>query len=409
VHACLSVASERILQGPVVVQLMEVRDISRPASKEAEHSSTGGLLRVVVTDGENEMSGVVLDPVPRLTRNTPPGTKLRLQATAISSGFLLLSGGIASSPGQDMAPRRGGGGGGGGARNGANCEVLGGCVSALEEKWHDEKLMLARRRSEVLAGQSSGLQGDGPPAFQLFHPATCRRLVHPDGSTPHLGETAAAEELGPSLGDPRAVPPAPPQRQQEQERAQGAGLEPRKGGARPKQEKPAGAPGISAPGGVQETLGVVHSLVASKGTPTSILVATDDLAAVPLGSELQEYMMAGVARLTPASFTTGDYEPAALAERLAALTMSFQGKALRFQLRPAPKAPGSLVLDGFRPRQDVEIFNLQPAESGGGTNKKLEAPGKKKSKKKGGSSKDAKKNRAVGAASPSPDCGERRH
>jgi len=103
------------LQGPVVLQLVRWRNVSRP--KIPEHLESDGLCKLTLTDGVTAVDVLQMEPVQGLSGRTPFGTKLLLTGRVpYESGMLLLG------PGQ--------------------CRVLGGNVEKLVEKWQALRVCL---------------------------------------------------------------------------------------------------------------------------------------------------------------------------------------------------------------------------------------------------------------------------
>ncbi|GCB76408.1 hypothetical protein scyTo_0015481, partial [Scyliorhinus torazame] len=123
------------LQGPCVLQLQKIRNISAPKDHE-ESQAAPRMLRVQMTDGNVNCIGIEFSHLSKISLNTPPGTKVRLFGTVkIKNGFLLL--------------------------NDANIFVLGGEVDQLIEKWELQRSLAKYNRSNI------GAEG-GPPPFVPF-------------------------------------------------------------------------------------------------------------------------------------------------------------------------------------------------------------------------------------------------
>ncbi|VDK82417.1 unnamed protein product [Litomosoides sigmodontis] len=107
----------REFMGPLVVQLSKNRNISYPRYSEATH--TDGLIKIQLSDGFSSVKALLFEPIPMLNTQTPPGTKLRLVGKIpMENGMLLI--------------------------NETNCQVLGGSVQKMVEKWNMEKNWLQR-------------------------------------------------------------------------------------------------------------------------------------------------------------------------------------------------------------------------------------------------------------------------
>uniref|UniRef100_UPI00398F86CE tudor domain-containing protein 3 n=1 Tax=Pristiophorus japonicus TaxID=55135 RepID=UPI00398F86CE len=123
------------LEGPCVLQLQKIRNISAPKDHE-ESQAAPRMLRVQLTDGNVNCIGIEFSHLSKISLNTPPGTKVRLFGTVkIKNGFLLL--------------------------NDANIFVLGGEVDQLIEKWELQRSLAKYNRSNI------GAEG-GPPPFVPF-------------------------------------------------------------------------------------------------------------------------------------------------------------------------------------------------------------------------------------------------
>ncbi|XP_078077822.1 tudor domain-containing protein 3 isoform X2 [Mustelus asterias] len=123
------------LEGPCVLQLQKIRNISAPKDHE-ESQAAPRMLRVQLTDGSVNCIGIEFSHLSKISLNTPPGTKVRLFGTVkIRNGFLLL--------------------------NDANIFVLGGEVDQLIEKWELQRSLAKYNRSNI------GAEG-GPPPFVPF-------------------------------------------------------------------------------------------------------------------------------------------------------------------------------------------------------------------------------------------------
>ncbi|XP_078401992.1 tudor domain-containing protein 3 isoform X3 [Cetorhinus maximus] len=123
------------LEGPCVLQLQKIRNISAPKDHE-ESQAAPRMLRVQLTDGNVNCIGIEFSHLSKISLNTPPGTKVRLFGTVkIRNGFLLL--------------------------NDTNIFVLGGEVDQLIEKWELQRSLAKYNRSNI------GAEG-GPPPFVPF-------------------------------------------------------------------------------------------------------------------------------------------------------------------------------------------------------------------------------------------------
>ncbi|XP_071786876.1 uncharacterized protein [Asterias amurensis] len=123
------------IQGPMVLQIQKVRNISAPKANE-DSGAAPPLLRLQLTDGHTTVMAVVLNSIAKISMTTPPGSKLKLQGcVAMNHGFLLLTD--------------------------SNCKVLGGQVEELIQRWHLAKSLAQHTRNAV---SGSG----GPPPWIPF-------------------------------------------------------------------------------------------------------------------------------------------------------------------------------------------------------------------------------------------------
>ncbi|EFO21616.1 hypothetical protein LOAG_06869 [Loa loa] len=99
-------------KGPLVVQIVKQRNVSY--SKYSEVTHTDGLIKIKLSDGFSSIHALLFQPIPKLNAETPPGTKVCLIGKIpIENGMLLI--------------------------NGTNCQVLGGHVEKMVEKWNMER------------------------------------------------------------------------------------------------------------------------------------------------------------------------------------------------------------------------------------------------------------------------------
>lgn len=126
------------LQGPAVVQVSSVANITQPAKRQNEDNKPR-LLRIKVTDGHVSATAIEYESIPALSAHTVPGTKLLLQGNIrVVNGKILLT--------RD------------------NCRVLGGRVDHLYEAWQANRSTYNQRKKNK--DKSSG--GDGaPPKFEI--------------------------------------------------------------------------------------------------------------------------------------------------------------------------------------------------------------------------------------------------
>ncbi|XP_028406082.1 tudor domain-containing protein 3-like isoform X3 [Dendronephthya gigantea] len=132
------------IEGPVVMQIQKIRNISAPKANE-ESGAAPRLLKLQLTDGHITCFALENSFIQKLSLSIPPGTKIRLKGTVfLISGFMLLE------------PR--------------NVDVLGGKVEKLVVKWETNKNVSQQR------GKPSMLSDDGPPLFIGFDTRTSGAL-----------------------------------------------------------------------------------------------------------------------------------------------------------------------------------------------------------------------------------------
>ncbi|XP_012866512.1 PREDICTED: tudor domain-containing protein 3 isoform X1 [Dipodomys ordii] len=123
------------LEGPCVLQIQKIRNVAAPKDNE-ESQAAPRMLRLQMTDGHTSCTAVEFSYMPKISLNTPPGTKIKLSGIVdIKNGFLLL--------------------------NDSNTTVLGGEVEHLIDKWELQRSLSKHNRSNI------GTEG-GPPPFVPF-------------------------------------------------------------------------------------------------------------------------------------------------------------------------------------------------------------------------------------------------
>ncbi|XP_009120842.1 tudor domain-containing protein 3 isoform X1 [Brassica rapa] len=129
------------LQGPKVLQISSVRDVTKSSAEEFLGSSTGKrVLKLVLTDGKIEISALEYSHIPSLNNDVTPGTKVRLENKAVvREGLVCLTS--------------------------KEVTVLGGHVQSLFEEWQMKKKYASLSRSSGRQSQE-GKAGDGPPPFE---------------------------------------------------------------------------------------------------------------------------------------------------------------------------------------------------------------------------------------------------
>ncbi|XP_010925291.1 uncharacterized protein [Elaeis guineensis] len=132
------------LRGPIVLQVVSSRDIylsSIDASfKNSQHHRR--LLRFVLTDGHSEVIAVEYAPIPSITEEIIPGTKIRLEnKIPIHNGILCLNSEVVT--------------------------VMGGTVQCLHEEWQMSQKYSGFSRLSLKLSQDD--DGTGPPPFEKLH------------------------------------------------------------------------------------------------------------------------------------------------------------------------------------------------------------------------------------------------
>ncbi|KAA8523068.1 hypothetical protein F0562_009491 [Nyssa sinensis] len=129
------------IQGPKVLQISSVRDISRSSiadSSENLHNQKR-LLRLNLTDGHSEITAVEYFHIPSIPDNVVPGTKVRLENKAvIHCGIVCLNPKVIT--------------------------VLGGVVQSLYEEWQMNQKYSGFSRSSLRLSQENDT--GGPPPFE---------------------------------------------------------------------------------------------------------------------------------------------------------------------------------------------------------------------------------------------------
>ncbi|XP_041662976.1 tudor domain-containing protein 3 isoform X2 [Cheilinus undulatus] len=130
------------LEGPCVLQVQKVRNISAPKDHE-ESQGAPRMLRLQMTDGHTTCVGLEFKHLSKISLNTPPGTKVKLLGTVqVKNGLLLL--------------------------DDSKISVLGGEVDHMVEKWELQRSLAKHSRSNI------GAEG-GPPPFVPFGQKCARR------------------------------------------------------------------------------------------------------------------------------------------------------------------------------------------------------------------------------------------
>lgn len=137
------------LEGPCVLQIQRIRNVSAPKENE-DSQAAPRMLRLQMTDGQTMCTGLEFKHLSKISLNTPPGTKVKLLGTVlIKNGLLLL--------------------------DDSKIAVLGGEVDHMIEKWEIQRSLAKHSRSNV------GAEG-GPPPFLPFG-QKCLRQEEVDSKT----------------------------------------------------------------------------------------------------------------------------------------------------------------------------------------------------------------------------------
>ncbi|XP_041790113.1 tudor domain-containing protein 3 isoform X2 [Chelmon rostratus] len=130
------------LEGPCVLQVQKVRNVSAPKDHE-ESQGAPRMLRLQMTDGHTTCVGLEFKHLSKISLNTPPGTKVKLLGTIqVKNGLLLL--------------------------DDSKISVLGGEVDHMVEKWELQRSLAKHCRSNI------GAEG-GPPPFVPFGQKCARK------------------------------------------------------------------------------------------------------------------------------------------------------------------------------------------------------------------------------------------
>ncbi|KAK9715296.1 hypothetical protein RND81_06G155200 [Saponaria officinalis] len=132
--------SSLFIHPPKVLQIASVRDISRSSGVDGHKSSSNRrLLKIVLTDGQSEVTAVEYSHIPSLSDDVVPGTKVRLEKKVmVHYGIACLTPDVIT--------------------------VLGGVVPSLYEEWQMNQKYAGFSRPSVRIGQE-GNEG-GPPPFE---------------------------------------------------------------------------------------------------------------------------------------------------------------------------------------------------------------------------------------------------
>ncbi|WVZ72530.1 LOW QUALITY PROTEIN: hypothetical protein U9M48_020971, partial [Paspalum notatum var. saurae] len=142
------------LHGPIVLQVLSVRDIYRSSIDASfKNPQQRRLLRFGLTDGICEAVAIEFSPISFITEEIAPGTKIRLEnKIPVNNGILCLSA--------------------------KNVSVIGGTVQSLYEEWQMNQKYSGLSRPSLRPSQSD--DGAGPPPFEKLdieaHPSRTTRV-----------------------------------------------------------------------------------------------------------------------------------------------------------------------------------------------------------------------------------------
>jgi hypothetical protein len=132
---------DKVITGPVVLQVSSVANISQPAKRQHEDSNPR-LLLIKLTDGHTSAYAMEYEAISTLSTKLPPGTKIKLSGeTKVCHGKLLLT------------P--------------SNVSVLGGCVDHLLRAWQTNRQTQISRNKKGSKGSERQEDGDTPPDFEM--------------------------------------------------------------------------------------------------------------------------------------------------------------------------------------------------------------------------------------------------
>ncbi|VFQ61153.1 unnamed protein product [Cuscuta campestris] len=140
------------LQGPKVLQISSVRDISCSKMTESSGiSKSRRLLRLKLTDGHHEVTAIEYSYISSIPEDVIPGTKVRLEnKIAVRGGILCL--------------------------NAKTVTVLGGFVESLYDEWQMNKKYSGLPRSSLRKLQEDA--SCGPPPFEKLQVGAYRKSKH---------------------------------------------------------------------------------------------------------------------------------------------------------------------------------------------------------------------------------------
>ncbi|XP_061951493.1 uncharacterized protein LOC133674419 isoform X1 [Populus nigra] len=127
------------LQGPKILQISAVRDISVSSIEGFPNSSKRRLLKLGLTDGHNEITAIEYSYIPSIPNDIAPGSKVRLDNKApLHNGIVCLNPKVIT--------------------------VIGGIVQSLHEEWQMNQKYSGFSRSSLRLSQET--DNGGPPPFE---------------------------------------------------------------------------------------------------------------------------------------------------------------------------------------------------------------------------------------------------
>nr|XP_043625068.1 tudor domain-containing protein 3 [Erigeron canadensis] len=155
-------------QGPKVLQVTSVRDISKSSIAE---SASGGkrLLRLKLTDGHSDVIAIEFAHIPSIPDNVAPGTKVRLENKVVMhNGILCLNAKVVT--------------------------VLGGIVPSLYEEWEMNQKYAGFTRSSLKPSHSDDT--GGPPPFEKLQAGAPSRRINQHSRS---SDNSIAKASGPTV------------------------------------------------------------------------------------------------------------------------------------------------------------------------------------------------------------------
>jgi hypothetical protein len=163
----INTAEADTLDGPVVLQVISVTNVSQPTKRQHEDSHPR-LLLMKLSDGHSSACAMEYEHIPEMNTKVAPGTKILVtSAVKICGGKILLSS--------------------------KSCRVLGGRVDHLFKAWLTNRTTLSNRKQKK---QESTDAGEVPPDFELLQIGTTAGNKLPSSSLPAPPPPAAAPATG---------------------------------------------------------------------------------------------------------------------------------------------------------------------------------------------------------------------